>query len=293
MKAYESKIKFIQHQFPIARPFLSECHLKYYQTFIGFYSTSSQFIEAIKEYHPTNWLLSSDQDSYEFVFLDYKDFFSEYFFEEEDPEFNVFTHLGAKVCIQRDFIGWTFDDKKFYFITQLEINDGYFNCLRWAIPGLLVKKKSLILHSSCFATHENDAYMFLGASGAGKTTTVKGFSDQCILGDDMNVISLTPSSVGVHSGAIGGQIVHPHFDQQFHLKRMFWLNKGHQLSINKISQADARLKLLGSVANLFLGHESASFIDETMDLIDQIASRVPMFELNLMKGDSIWPFIKT
>lgn len=294
ISSFPSKKSFIEKGFPEPASPLHTVDLNYYGAKIRISSANASFIEKVKAFHPSAWSVDRLNTEYEFIFMDYTAFFGREFFEEVDPEFNVFELNSARVCIQRDFIGWTFDGKKFYFITEMTVDDGYFNCMRWAIPGILLKENSLVVHSSCFVSKTNNcAYMFLGQSGAGKTTTVTSFSHEIILGDDMNVISFIDGQAYVQSGAIGGQVCYPHFDQRFHLKGLFWLKKNQSMNVSSLSREEARLRLLGSVANLFFGFESEAFISHAIDRIDLLSQLVPMYELKLMKGDNIWPILQS
>lgn len=293
ISSFPSKKSFIEKGFPGPVGSLTTLDLNYYGIKLRVSCSSPDFIGSLKNFHPAEWAVTHVDPSYEFIFMDYATHFNRDFFEETDPEFHVFNVKSAKVCIQRDFIGWTFDGKKFYFITDLTVDDGYFNCMRWAIPGILLREQSLVLHSSCFVSkNDNEAYMFLGQSGAGKTTTVTSFPEGIILGDDMNVVSFIDGSAYVQSGAIGGQVYYPRFEKRFKLKGMFWLRKNNSLNISPVSIEEARLRLLGSVANLFFGFEDASFVDLAIDQIDKLSQLVPMYELKLMKGDNIWPVLQ-
>lgn len=292
VSSFSAKKSFIERGFPSVKGTGHACLLDYYHMLIRFASSSASFIDAIRKYHPMSWHHAGPAPQHEFIFLDYKEFFDEDFFEEEDPEFHVFNHNDARVCIQRDFIGWTFDDKKFYFITRLEMDDGYFNCLRWVVPGLLLKCRSMVLHSSSFVTKGGEAYLFLGASGAGKTTTIKRFMEDVVLGDDMNIITVAEGKAFVQSGAIGGQIVYPRFDQAFHLKKIFWLKKNSPLKVERVALEEARLLLLGSVANIFFGSVFPSFLEDVLGQIENLIQTVPIYQLSLMKEDTIWPLIQ-
>jgi hypothetical protein len=155
----------------------------------------------------------------------------------------------------------------------------------------LIHVHSMVIHSSCVAIQNNGAYLFLGQSGAGKTTTIKTLSEHTILGDDMNILSFHEGKWFVQAGAIGGQIVYKKFDEKFELKKMFWLKKNSNLKLTPIPTEDAQLKLLGSAANLFFGLETPEFTANVIDLLHCLATNVSMQELALMKGDALCPFI--
>ncbi|MBY0516473.1 MAG: phosphoenolpyruvate carboxykinase (ATP) [Bacteriovoracaceae bacterium] len=291
MSSFESKLQFL-NQYNFDSPqFCYHLNLNYYGLKVRFESDDLNFIEAIKAYHPSSWVSQEDGDV-TLRFISYSVAFERSFFEEISPEFNVFKSNNHLCCIQRDFIGWTQNGNVFTFVTDLTIDDGYFNCMRWAIPSLLIKSQAMVVHSSSVVDDEGACFVFLGQSGAGKTTTVSNFKNRIVLGDDMNIFTTHHSKSLVQSGAIGGQIVFPEFDKKFALKGMFWLRKNEKLSLRKLSLEDARLKMLGSLANIFFGFESEDFTNQVMNNIDNLIQSVPMFELSLMKGDDFWPLIQ-
>lgn len=262
-----------------------------YELKIRIHSGDLQFINFLRNFYPVSWISLFDAPELNFYFISYEKYFDESFFSDEDPDFKETIYGNKKKCIQRDFIGEALNNQDYFFITKLEISDGYFNCLRWVLPSLLIQKNTLVIHSSCFVDDRGYAYMFLGPSGAGKTTTVSRFIKNIVLGDDMNIITLNDNGIYVQSGAIGGQIVYPKFNEKFRMSKVFWLKKESHFSLIDISTEDAQLKILGSIANLFFGHESSEFLDEVMTLTLKFAEVMKMQELHLEKKDVIWPQI--
>jgi hypothetical protein len=157
---------------------------------------------------------------------------------------------GTEVAFQRDFIA-TRKGSEVRLLLSPEIQDGLDNFLRWLLPTPLLAQKAALIHSSAVVLASQKAYVFLGASGAGKTTIAELARPRRIISDDMNILFLRNHSLYVRSAAMGGK--HLDADVQngdYMVQAMFWLHQGERLSTKSMNPARAAVKILSSMANL-------------------------------------------
>lgn len=122
------------------------------------------------------------------------------------------------------------------------------NYLRILAAYAILMRGGLLLHSAGIVA-DGYAYLFMGCSGAGKTTLSRLAlaAGVKILSDDINI--LIPSQQGGYTvGAVpfAGELGHESLEQtgRYPLKGLFWLEKSLTLSYGKISHSGQLAKLL-------------------------------------------------
>lgn len=216
----------------------------------------------------------------------------EQFSNEINPDCLVFESLGLELAIQRDFVGK--DDLRghVYLLVQEEFEDGIYNALRWSVPRRLLDKRALLLHSSCVVDHDNRACLFLGHSGAGKTTVASFAGTRKVLGDDMNVVRFENGKIYAYAANLGGAIQSEFSGNGFLVKGVYWLQKSSTVNLFPLAPGQLTQKLLVSAANVFVGDHKMDPLPLVMNLIGPMASLLNGYILNFKKDEEFWNAIQ-
>lgn len=162
---------------------------------------------------------------------------------------------GKSLTVQRDFACFHQSDNKILLFSNPLIDDGFFNFLRYFIPVALLKHDRFVFHSSCVLNERDEATLFLGHSGWGKSTISSMFPAGRVLGDDMNIVHIKDDQILVEPTHLGQMIINwEKQGQRYLIKNFFWLNKsdtGKKVVLKEMSPAEQRLKILGSLSGLF------------------------------------------
>lgn len=195
-------------------------------------------------------------------------------------------------AVQRDFAAWAISKKQILLICEDSVEDGFHNFLRWFISERLIANNKFVIHASCVLDKYNFAHIFLGHSGAGKTTITKLSAPRLTLGDDMNIISLHNSELVVEAGAIGGLFNSMiGYDRPVKVKAIYWLNQSSQNSLEKLPLSIGQQKLLASFANLHWPTLPKKTEQKLVNFALEAISKVDSFNLHFKKDSSIWELL--
>jgi hypothetical protein len=258
---------------------------------ITFWFNSLEQKTIIESLFPSEWLCSNLDQAYSIYIHDPEDYnFSiEQFIDEASQDCII--DQNDNTYIQRDFAAIKKQNEA-HLLTTLKFTDGFHNFLRSFLPQRLLKNETVIFHSSCVV--ENDeAYLFLGHSGAGKTTITTLSKDKTLLGDDMNLIHKIDGKFYVSAGAIGGVTdTSKVLNNLYPLKAAFWLKQSLENKIEDFSSSEASSKYLASMANLFWNQLDKQTIEQVMDFSFKMAASVPLKRLHFKKDKEFWNVIK-
>jgi hypothetical protein len=168
------------------------------------------------------------------------------------------------------------------------------NFLRFLAAHRALDQGGVVLHSAGLV-FEEQAFIFVGYSGAGKTTLTrkahKGGAK--VLSDDINI--LLPSQIGYRAHAVpftgefGRTLNHLGGHESFPVAGIVLLQQGDQLSTRSITKSAAMAKLL--VGSPFVNndeHESQALFDA----LSSVATQVPLIKLISRRDDKIEAIMK-
>jgi hypothetical protein len=261
---------------------------------ITFHLNTLDEVKALKKLIPLSWLKDEKQiDSHEIFLHDpvELDFNLDDFVDESSQD--CFIEDEGLLCIQRDFAALEKVDNKVDLLVNLKSSDGLHNFMRWFLPRKLLKKQILVLHSSSVINKNGEALLFLGHSGAGKTTITTLAEDRVCLGDDMNLLQCIDDEYFLSAGAIGGTTDHTQIiEKKFPLKYAFWLIQSDKIEVNIMSQSLSASKYLASMANLFWDSLNTEEINFLMAYSVKLAKNVSLYELNFTKNQEFWNYVE-
>lgn len=251
-----------------------------------FKTSDTQFIDKLKSYIPQEWIITPTEIQFNIFHFGLDKWSSAKDFESESSSL---VYKKDEFSIQRDFVAYT-KEKTVYTCFEAEINDGFHNFFRWFLSPKILRFQKAMIHSSAILSHnKSDVYLFFGPSGAGKTTISELAHPRKILSDDMNILILKEDGLYCSPGGVGG-LYKPQvaINQEFKVKKVFWLIQDDNFKICDISKKAQFIYLLATLANLPLGQVSQHLESEILETSQNLLSHTEIQELFFPKDNSIW-----
>ena len=212
--------------------------------------------------------------------------------DDEDSQDCFHLEKKERAVIHRDFIAQELQPSLFWSVVSLSSSDGVYNLLRWLLPPFLLAQKKAILHSSAVLNRANEAFMFLGYSGHGKTTITSLAEDRNILGDDMNLVS-NDDLVTASPGGVGGAFIPTvAIESCYPVKAFFWLVQSKSDQIIPVKAAKSAQYLMSSFVGWNWQELNISVQQEMMTWVNSIVSKVPFYTLEFRKDRSVWNLLE-
>ena len=263
---------------------------KYHGLGINFFCNNKTFLKELESYLPKEWL---DKAIGEFnVYIEDPRTFG-FSVEEWSDEHSqdCFTFEDNHLVVQRDFTS-RIEGENAFVICPTEIGDGFFNFLRWFISERLIQKNIFVIHGSCVLNKNGEGLLFLGHSGAGKTTITKLSGNRDILGDDMNLLTILNDEVVVFPGAIGGQFLSTiGYERASKVKKIFWLKQAENNQETELGTSEGTLKLLASFANLHWPTLAQDRTEKLLSFSGEVVRKIPISELSFEKNARVWEYL--
>lgn len=198
----------------------------------------------------------------------------------------------TKSGIQRDFIGIQVSQNHFLVVVHPRLYDSLINALRWFLPHLLLNFNVVILHSSCVLDEKDSAHVFLGVSGAGKTTVCTLSGKRKILGDDMNAISFDGQGMPLAEASIlGGHLEYQGpLGKRFPIAGFYCLHQSQSNKLTAIGSKELCRKLVSSCPLAHWLNEERSAI-QLLKLSKMMAENSLGFNLDFQRTNQFWSLI--
>lgn len=253
-------------------------------------SIHSEFLEATR-FYPQSWLNPPEQSA-DFI-VDWRQgkYCDREIWKDADPNCDQFETPGCLHAVQRDFIARQ-EGKKVYLLSDKNQMDGYHNFLRWLLPRELIRKGKLLVHSSAVIDEREQAYVFLGKSGAGKTS-IAGLTESArVLGDDMNLLSFEGGQCFVEAAAVGQAVQNTTlFARKFPVRGIFDLYQAKEYRLEEISQPKSALALYAGAANLFLGEVPMETVQSLQNVVFSVCKNVVFYNLYFKLDRKVWDYV--
>jgi hypothetical protein len=162
------------------------------------------------------------------------------------------------------------------------------SALRIVHTLLLARKGGFLLHA-CSAIRNGRAFLFSGASGAGKTTMARlAPPDAELLTDEISYVTRQQG----HYFAVGtpffGELARVGENLQAPIEALYLLAKGPENKIEAIEGGDAIRGLLGNI--LFFARDP-ELVEMVFDAAFDFVARVPVRRLTFVPDASVWELI--
>lgn len=259
---------------------------------ITFHTQSRELLSELENYIPDSWRISSSQ-CYEVFHHPIPEQFKPIFDDETSSIVESLKFKGEQISVQRDFIAKLKNYKKCYTIFHDKLDDGFHNFFRWYLSPKLIDLKKAMIHSSVVLNKFGKAEVFLGPSGAGKTTITSLSKPRKVLSDDMNLLQIENGKLYALAGGVGG-LYKPDvdFDQKFEVENIFWLVQDSKTQIQELPPIVQSRHLLSSLANLPWNSISSEENYQILDLCKNILGFKPLKALHFTKASDFWRFLE-
>ena len=292
-----------QNLFSVKKDLLSQLkhynfHIESHKTYsflgkvIRFHFSNTIWTQSISDFLPSTWQLATESFDYPVYFVSPSELNHDgEWSDESSQDCFLLDFEGHEACIQRDFISIDLKDKVLVCLKDSD-GDGLYNFLRWYIPRKLLEFNQFIIHSSCVVDPNGQAHLFLGHSGAGKSTIADLSKDFHVIGDDMNCLFHKDGQIHIRAASLGGQIYeNVDYSKSYPLKSCYWI---HQSQMNELvlnSRVETAKMLLASVCNIFWDQLEQKDIDKIFDFCLDVSSQVNGYDLFFVKNSSFWKLL--
>ena len=160
------------------------------------------------------------------------------------------------------------------------------NCLRQICARVIIEEGGLVLHAACIV-RTGRAFVFVGQSGAGKTT-VCTLSPHCRIATDDTTVVRRLDGKFVAWGMPGTGSFQPPADSgPFEVAAVFKLVQDKRVRLVPMSGAKATA---GILALPFFSSEG-EIVGKMLELVRDLTDHVPCYELHFRKDPSFWKCI--
>lgn len=170
--------------------------------------------------------------------------------------------------------------------------NGFENLMRTLVAYRLISCGGALVHSAAVGQDEY-GILFVGQSGAGKTTTwtLLGQEGAKVLSDDLNIVVAGESGLELHSTPFTSikeqRLAKP---RSHPLTHIVFLQQGPKKILEPITPADATANLLTCTPWVNQDHRRQ---DEVFDTLTSICSDVPVFRMTFPKQEGLWAWLQS
>ena len=159
------------------------------------------------------------------------------------------------------------------------------------VISLLARGRGVELHG-CGILDEDDGYLFLGQSGAGKSTIARLWLDEkraVVLSDDRVVVRGDGDGLWIYGTPWHGEapLASP---RRARLKEVFLLRQLDRHEVSPVSRTDAVARMFAASFPPF--HDAAA-VDFTLGFLDRVAATVPVRELGFAPTRSLIDVVRS
>lgn len=245
--------------------------------------TDHTLLTELKILIPLNWF-GENEASEKIFFLTPKELSVDFIWDDLSDA-NCFEYKidNLKITIQRDFLFIEdIENKTSVVVCHSELEkDGFFNFLRFYLPKKFLNANKILMHSSC-VVYNQQAYLFLGHSFAGKSTCAGLCQMQGakVLADDMNVATFEDGKIWIEGAALGQALQDREFiGLKYELKNVYVLKKSTKNKLNSIALIKQYRHLYSSFANVFSSDIEAEEIGAIMEYSNAFIKKLSVLEL--------------
>lgn len=160
--------------------------------------------------------------------------------------------------------------------------------INWYSAWLIHRREGLLVHSSC-VVDGGKAWMFVGHSGAGKSTAAELSAPRPILSDEATLLLLdADGSVTIHDSPLRSENEERGEADASPLGGIHFLVQAEEVRREPVGKVEA---LIGLMDKVFYWKHSKPETAKMIAVCREVVQRVPAYELHFQKNDSFWEVI--
>lgn len=158
------------------------------------------------------------------------------------------------------------------------------------VSNLLGRGRGIELHSCGLVDHDGNGRLFVGVSGAGKTTTARLWGDSAaeVLSDDRVIVREDQEGIWMYGTPWHGEEAFAS-PASAPLSRLFFLHQAPQNSVRSMRGADTLARLFGCCFPPFYDKQGIAF---TLEMLADVIERVPCAELSFVPDARVVDFVR-
>jgi hypothetical protein len=291
MKNYQIKISsLLKAKNEIQILDLAQESFQYHGIELSFLTKDNIFLSNIKKYLPTSWL-NSNHIGQKIVFLSPPEEHSALWEDSISADCEQWSCPDGQMALQRDFVALIDLEHIIWIMCPLNIDDGFFNSMRWVISQRLINLNKVVLHSSAVTIDHtsNEAYVFIGKSGAGKTTIASMAEDRLVLGDDMNILEVRDGALYIEPAMLGQRIQNNlTHDHKFKVKNIYWPIQDSKNYTRQMPPQEIALKIISSMVNIYWPSQNKQIVNKSLELMNTIKNIGTFSYLHFTRSKEFW-----
>lgn len=149
----------------------------------------------------------------------------------------------------------------------------------------LGRERGVEVHAAGMRDSDGDAYLFLGHSGAGKSTTTRLWNQQhsmTVLSDDRIILREHAGQVWMHGTPWHGEAAFA-APEKAPIRRLFILDHAGENKITRLTGSRAAGEIM---ARSFLPFYDAAALENTMSFLQEIVATIPCYRLEFRPDSS-------
>lgn len=145
----------------------------------------------------------------------------------------------------------------------------------------------LLIHSSC-AIQNGKAHIFVGHSGAGKSTAARLSDPRELLSDEATIVKISEDEITVFDSPFRSELQSTGYQQPSPLAGIHLLHQAEANRLEKMRKPDALLSLMDKV--FYWSHDPVE-TQRIMGLLRTLVEKVPVYDLHFRKDPTFWELI--
>lgn len=206
-----------------------------------------------------------------------------------------FTNYDVKIFSDSKYITYTRTDyeikvnKKFRAANISIYNDF---ALKHALTNLysafiIHHEWGLLIHSSC-VVQDNQAFLFTGQSGAGKSTVANLSSPRILLSDEATIVKINESEVKIFDSPFRSEILSSFKLHVCDPAGIYLLQQSLMVQYESIKKSDAMFVIMDKI---FHWHHDTKETNKLLNMCKQLIEQLPIYNLYFQKNNTFWELI--